>query len=209
MGTPGQHIEFDEATARPQPPRGVLFELWRWAGMALLRLWGWRMQGDWPTEPRMVLVCAPHTSNWDGVWLLAAAGYWRVRLRYMGKASLTKGVFGGFVRWTGCIPVDRSRSNDLVEQMRQAFAATPDLVLAIPPEGSRSAMASWKSGYYYIAVAAGVPIVFAVLDYAHRIVRISGLLWPSGDLAADFAIVRSHYVDAGGKHPERFVLPPQ
>jgi 1-acyl-sn-glycerol-3-phosphate acyltransferase len=165
------------------------------------------MEGDWPDAPRMVLVCGPHTSNWDGIWMLAAAGYWRVRLRYMGKKSLTEGPFGGFVKWTGCIPVDRSKSNDLVEQMRQAFAAEPSLVLAIPPEGSRGKVEKWKTGYYHIAMAADVPIVLAVLDYGTRRIRISGALSPTGDYAADYALIRTHSADARGKYPELFTLP--
>ena len=116
------------------------------------------MEGDWPADPKAVVICAPHTSNWDGIWMLAAAGAWRFTLRYMGKKSLTEGPFGWLVRWTGCIPVDRAKSNDLVAQMARAFAAEDRLMLAIPPEGTRGRVEKWKSGFYHIAVGANVPI---------------------------------------------------
>ncbi len=206
MAPPGTHLVYPPETARPRPYRGAVAELWRWACLGALRAGGWTLQGDWPGDDKAVLLCAPHTSNWDGIWMLAAASAWRVRLRYMGKASLTSGPFGWLVRWTGCIPVDRSKSNDLVAQMKAAFAAEPRLILAIPPEGTRGRVEKWKSGFYHIAVGAGVPIVLAVLDYGQRTVRISGAVWPSGDYAGDFALIRGHYAGATGKVPEDFTL---
>ncbi len=206
MAPAGTHIIYDRSTARPRPWRGVLAEIYRYAAMVMLRLWGWKIEGDWPDDPRMVLIAAPHTSNWDGIWMLAAASYWRVSLRYMGKKSLTEGVLGGFVKWTGCIPVDRSRSADLVGQMREAFAAEPSLILAVPPEGTRGRVEKWKSGFYHIAVGAGVPIIMSVLDYGNKTIRISGALWPTGDYAADFALIRTHYEGAEGKIPGDFTL---
>ena len=179
-------------------------EVYRRLGDLALTLGGWRCEGDWPALDKAVVVCAPHTSNWDGVWMLAAAGHYRVRLRYMGKKSLTEGVFGGFVKWTGCVPIDRSQRNDVVRAMAEAFAAEPELTLAIPPEGTRDAVDHWKSGFYHIALAAGVPIIMAVCDYGTRTVRISGTLIPSGDYAADFPLIAGHYIGMHGKYPEQF-----
>jgi 1-acyl-sn-glycerol-3-phosphate acyltransferase len=206
MASPGTHIVFDRGSARPRPWRGVPAEIYRGACVAMLRLWGWKIEGDWPDDPKMVLIAAPHTSNWDGIWMLAAASYWRVSLRYTGKKSLTEGPFGWLVKWTGCIPVDRSRAADLVGQMRDAFAAAPGLILAVPPEGTRGRVEKWKSGFYHIAVAANVPIVMSVLDYGSKTIRMSGLLWPTGDYAADFALIRTHYEGAQGKIPGDFTL---
>ena len=204
MTAAGVHHRIDRATARPRPRRGLGMDLYHWLGDIALGLGGWRCEGDWPTCDRAVVVCAPHTSNWDGVWMLAAAGHYRVRLRYMGKQSLTQGPFGWFVKWTGCVPIDRSRRNDVVQAMADAFAAEEQLTLAIPPEGTREAVDHWKSGFYHIAVAARVPIILAVLDYGTRTVRISGLLRPSGDYAADFPLIASHYAGMAGKHPAKF-----
>jgi 1-acyl-sn-glycerol-3-phosphate acyltransferase len=180
--------------------------LWHLLCRAVLALGGWRIEGDWPAHDRMVVTAAPHTSNWDGIWMLAAAGAWRARLRYMGKASLTRGPFGWLVRWSGCIPIDRSQSHDVVATMARAFAEYQELVLVVPPEGTRAAVEKWKSGFYHIAVASGVPISFAVMDYGTRTVRLAATLWPSGDYAHDLPIIQRFYEGAKGRHPENFVL---
>lgn len=206
MAAPGTLILHDLATARPLPPRGAGVELWRWFSLAFLKLGGWKIAGDWPADAKVVVTAGPHTSNWDGIWMIAAAGVWRIRLRYMGKKSLTEGPLGWLVKWTGCIPIDRSQSNDVVGAMKANFAATDNLVVVIPPEGTRDRVEKWKSGFYHIAVGAGVPITFAVMDYATRTVSLPATLWPSGDYAADLPIIQSFYAPATAKYPENFVL---
>ena len=199
-------IRFDPATARPAPFRGALSELWRALCTAYLSLAGWKMRGDWPGDlPKMVLIAAPHTSNWDGINMLAAAGFYRVALKWMGKKELTTGPFGGVVKWLGCVPVDRKGGTDLVAQMAAAFAAVPRMVLAIPPEGTRAAVNQWKTGFYHIARAAGVPLVISVLDYGTRTIRLSGALIPSGDYAADLPLIMAHYAGAEGLRGGRFI----
>ncbi len=116
--------------------------------IAHLKLTGWRMQGDWPTIDKMVLVAAPHTSNWDGLQMLVAAGYYRIRLRWMGKKSLTTGPFGWIIKALGCVPIDRSQSHDVVSTMADAIEAADNMVLAIPPEGTRARVNEWKSGFH-------------------------------------------------------------
>lgn len=206
MAPPGTLIVHDLTTARPRPPRGLLVELWRGFGSAAMALGGWKIAGDWPDDPKCVVIAAPHTSNWDGIWMVMAAAKWRIRLRYMGKKSLTTGPFGGIVRWTGCIPIDRSKSNDVVAAMQAAFAAEAGLILAVPPEGTRVAVPKWKSGFYHIAVGAGVPITFAVMDYATKTVSLPATLWPSGDYLADLKIIQSFYAGATAKFPRDFVM---
>lgn len=193
-------------SAKPAPFRGVFSELVRWISGAYLKLGGWTIHGDWPAIDKLVLVAAPHTSNWDGLNMLAAAGYYRVRLRWMGKKSLTQGPFGWLLRWLGCVPIDRSASNDVVNAMAQAFASAPHMVLAIPPEGTRSAVREWKSGFYHIAVAAGVPIVLSVLDYSKKQVRLAAVVYPSGNYEADLPLIQAHYADAVGKHAAKFTI---
>lgn len=190
----------DPKTAKPAPSRGLGSEAVRWISIAFLKLGGWKMQGDWPAIDRMVLVAAPHTSNWDGLNMLAAAGYYRVKLRWMGKKSLTQGPFGWLIKALGCVPIDRSASHDAVKAMADAFAASDCMVLAIPPEGTRARVSEWKSGFYHIAVGAGVPIVLSVLDYGKRTMRIAAVIAPGGDYEADLAVIRGFYADAVGKH---------
>lgn len=201
-----EQIVLSAKSARPAPFRGPLSQIVHWISRAFLRLGGWRIEGDWPAFDKMVLVAAPHTSNWDGINMLAAAGYYRVRLRWMGKKSLTQGPFGWLVKWLGCVPIDRSQSNDVVGAMAEAFAREERMVLAIPPEGTRSAVRAWKSGFYHIAVAANVPIVLSVLDYGKRRVKLAAVVFPSGDYDADLAVIQAHYADAQGKHRDKFAI---
>jgi len=203
MTSPQQTV-LSPNSARPAPPQGPFTQLVHWVSGAFLKLGGWRIHGDWPAIDKMVLVAAPHTSNWDGINMLAAAGYYRVRLRWMGKKSLTQGPFGWLIKWLGCVPIDRSKSNDVVGAMTEAFAREDRMVLAIPPEGTRNAVREWKSGFYHIAVAANVPIVLSVLDYGKRTVRLAAVVFPSGDYDADLAVIQAHYTDAQGKHRDKF-----
>lgn len=201
-----RQIEFDRASARPGPIRGPFSEIWRLVCTAYLKLAGWRVEGDWPRDiPKMVLIAAPHTSNWDGVNMLAAAGYYRAPLKWMGKRELARGPFGAVVRRLGCVPVDRRARTDLVEQMRAAFDKEDRMVLAIPPEGTRAAVNEWKTGFYHIALAANVPLVMSVLDYGTRTIRLSGSFIPSGDYAADLPLIKAHYDGAQGLRGGRFI----
>jgi 1-acyl-sn-glycerol-3-phosphate acyltransferase len=205
VSSAANQIILDPSTARPAPARGVFTAFVRFISATYLKLTGWTVQGDWPGLDRAVLVAAPHTSNWDGINMLATAGYYRVKLRWMGKKSLTQGPFGWLIKALGCVPIDRSKSNDVVGAMREAFASEPRMILAIPPEGTRSAVQEWKSGFYHIAVAATVPIILSVLDYKTKTARLAAVITPTGDYASDLATIRAHYRDAHGKHPEKFV----
>ena len=206
MAPPGTLIRNDPASARPQPRGSLGMEVWHWLCRGFLKAGGWKIACDWPADAKLVITAAPHTSNWDGIWMVAAAGAWRARLRYMGKASLTKGPFGFIVRWSGCIPIDRTRSNDVVAASIAAFDAADALILVVPPEGTRDAVTKWKSGFYHIAVGAGVPITTAVMDYATRTVTLAITLWPSGDYAADLPVIQAAYAGAQGKYPQKFVM---
>jgi 1-acyl-sn-glycerol-3-phosphate acyltransferase len=203
---PGKHLRYDLSTAAIYPPRGLGAELYRWGSKLVFLLGRWKVAGDFPRHPRAVVLAAPHTSNWDGLWMVAAAGIYRVRLRWMGKASLAKGPFGWVAKLAGLVPIDRSGGKDLVRATVEAFDAADQLLMAIAPEGTRASVGEWKSGFYHIARLAGVPIVFAVMDYGTRTVFISGELWPSSDYEADLAVIRTHYANASGRHRDRFSL---
>lgn len=200
----GWHVVIDGSSAQPAAFRSAGSEIVRWISAAYLKLAGWKVCGDWPGLDKAVLVAAPHTSNWDGLNMLATAGFYRVKLRWMGKASLVRGPFGWLIRALGCVPIDRSQSKDVVRIMSEAFDASERMVLAIPPEGTRSAVHEWKSGFYHIAVAGGVPIVLSVLDYGTKRVSLAAVFYPSGDYDADLAVIRSHYTSAVGKNRDKF-----
>ncbi|MEO0467750.1 MAG: 1-acyl-sn-glycerol-3-phosphate acyltransferase [Pseudomonadota bacterium] len=189
-------------SARPAPFKGPFSELWRYMCWGFLKIMGWKIDGDWPRDqPKLVIIAAPHTVNMDGINMLAAAGYYRIKLSWMGKASLVKGPFGGIVRWLGCVPVDRSQANDLVAQMKVAFDETSSLFLAIPPEGTRALVAGWRTGFYHIAHMAGVPILPTVLDYGSKTIRLGDLFDATGDIDTDLPQLKAVYRGARGKKP--------
>jgi 1-acyl-sn-glycerol-3-phosphate acyltransferase len=201
------HFVFAGTSAKPAPYRGVWAEFCSWICRAYMALVGWKMRGDWPDLPKVVLLAAPHTSNWDGLLMLATAGAYRLKLKWMGKQSLVQGPFGGIMRGLGVLPVDRGASNGLVGSVSDAISRASDVILAISPEGTRTRVEEWRKGFYLIAHAAKVPIVFSVLDFKTKIVTISGWLMPSGDFDADWPLIRSHYAKAEGKYNENFCLP--
>lgn len=205
MSEPHGRLTFtDPSTARPAPYAGWLAEVLRGVCLAYLKLTGWKIQGDWPPFAKAVLVAAPHTSNWDGVNMLAAAAVYRIKLRWMGKKSLTTGPLGGVIRWLGCVPIDRSASHDVARAMTEAFASEDRMILAIPPEGTRSLTRAWKSGFYHIARMAEVPIIISVLDYGARTLSIRASMTPTGDYDADLALIQSCYVGVEGLHRDNF-----
>lgn len=196
----------DQTSARPAPAKGLGSDIVRFICTIFLGLTGWKVRGDWPALDKMVLVAAPHTSNWDGIYMLATAGYFRVKLKWMGKKSLTTGPFGGVVKWLGCVAIDRAAANDVVRTMADAFARETQMVLAIPPEGTRSATREWKTGFYHIARAANVPIVLSVLDYGAKTASLAAVVRASGDYDADLAIIQGYYASATGKHADKFKI---
>lgn len=176
-------------------------------GRTFLRLSGWRFEGALPQLRRYVLIAAPHTSNWDFVFMMAMAWSLGVRLSWMGKASLFVPPFGWLFRALGGIPIRRELRTNLVAQSIARFAEVEDLVLAVPAEGTRSTGAAWRSGFYHIARGAGVPIVLGYLDYARKRGGLGPALWTSNDVKADMDIVRAFYADKTGRHPDRFTEP--
>jgi 1-acyl-sn-glycerol-3-phosphate acyltransferase len=162
-------------------------------GRAVLRLLGWRVTGAFPDEPKLVMIGAPHTSNWDFVVALAAAFSLRLGFSWVGKHLLFRPPFGWFFRWLGGIPVDRRASHGFVQQMVGEFARRPRFLLAIAPEGTRKAVDRWKTGFYHIAVGAAVPILMVTFDNARKAVHVGPVVTPSGDLAADLERILALY----------------
>lgn len=154
-------------------------------------------------DPKLVVIAAPHTTNWDLPIMLAVAIYYRVRLRWMGKDSLFKGPFGWLMHALGGIPVDRSKSNNAVAQMVARYNEADALLVAIPPEGTRAKTRYWKTGFYHIANGAGVPIALGFLDYARKVGGIGSVLQPTGDYDADLERIKEFYADVKGKYPTR------
>jgi 1-acyl-sn-glycerol-3-phosphate acyltransferase len=172
-------------------------------GWIFLRLLGWRVEGSLPAGVRRaVVIAAPHTTNWDLPYMLAVSYALGVRPSWLGKRELFRAPFGGLMRWLGGIPVDRDRRMNLVEQAAERLRDADRLFLVIPPSGTRSRAAHWKSGFYHIARTARVPIVCAFLDYATKTGGIGPVFVPSGDLGRDMDRLRLFYCDIRGKYPD-------
>ncbi len=171
-----------------------------------LKMRGWKLQGKAPTEPKYVLIAVPHTSNWDFPLALAMAFVYRFEMHWMGKDSLFKGWRGPIMRWLGGIPITRSSANNVVAQTIEAFKASDHLVIAIPPEGTRSKVDKWKTGFYYIALGAKVPIALAFLDYKKKTGGFLPMFHPTGDAETDIVTMRACYSGISGKYSNQCVV---
>ena len=175
----------------------------RQVSAGLLRGLGWRLEGDFPPDlQKAVVIGAPHTSNWDLPYMLMVAFAIRRPVHWLGKVQLFRFPFGGLMRWLGGVPVDRSRSNNLVDAAIACFQAQEEsFFLVVPPEGTRSKVREWKTGFYYIAHGAGVPIVMAYMDHGCRQASVATLFHPSGDIESDMGRIRAFYAPFKGRNP--------
>jgi 1-acyl-sn-glycerol-3-phosphate acyltransferase len=178
----------------------------RASSLAFLRATGWRVEGTLPPgAAKCVLIAAPHTSNWDLPYTLMVAFALRLHVYWMGKASIFRPPFGGLMRWLGGIAVQRERTNDLVAASAAAIrAADGPLQLVVPPEGTRGRARHWKTGFYYIAQAAEVPIVLAYMDYARKVSGLGPVFTPTGDVDADMAEIKRFYAGIQGRRADQF-----
>jgi len=174
--------------------------------LAFLKLAGWKVEGALPASARKsVLIAAPHTSNWDLPYTLMVGFALHLNLYWMGKASLFGPPFGPLMRWLGGIAVDRSKSNNLVAASAQALReADGPLQLVVPPEGTRGRTRQWKTGFYFIALEAKVPIVLAYMDYQRKVAGLGPLFTPTGDVERDMEEVKRFYAGIKGRNADQF-----
>ena len=176
--------------------------------LAYLRLKGWSVEGSLPANAeKCVLIAAPHTSNWDLPYTLMVAFVLRLNVYWIGKSSLFTPPFGPVMRWLGGIAVNREQSTNLVAASAQALQAADGPVhLVVAPEGTRGKSGNapgWKTGFYYIAQGAGVPILMAYLDYAQKRGGLGPTLTPSGDVQKDMDTVKAFYAPIRGRHAKQ------
>jgi 1-acyl-sn-glycerol-3-phosphate acyltransferase len=174
-------------------------------GRFLLWAMGWRVVGELPNREKMVAIVAPHTSNWD--WVIGTLVTFAIQLRanYFAKHTLFKGPLGWFVRWRGGIPIDRTATQGVVEQMIDAFSTRDHLFLGLAPEGTRKQVHRWKTGFYRIALGAGVPIALSYFDYPRKEFGFGPAIQPTGDMDADFARIQEFYLPFRGRRGERVI----
>lgn len=177
---------------------------------ALLRSAGWRTVGEIPNIPQAVVLALPHTSNIDGVYAIPSLFALDLKISIMGKHTLFKipGV-AQFMHWIGVIPIDRSNKGSVLQASIDKFKTGKPLFLGLSPEGTRDYIEKWKTGFYYLAMGAGVPILPVALDYNTKEIRFMSLVYPTGNIEADLPKIYAQYQGVIPRHPERLSQPLQ
>ncbi|MDB9723613.1 1-acyl-sn-glycerol-3-phosphate acyltransferase [Polaribacter sp.] len=169
----------------------------------LNRILGWKVENSFPKEPKKyIIIAAPHTSWIDFPIAILARMSVGTMVHFIGKGSLFKFPFGYFFRALGGTPVDRTKSNKLVDAVINLFNSKEEFRLALSPEGTRKKVAHWKTGFYYIAKGAKVPVVMATLDFENKKLKISEPYYVTGDLEKDFEHFNLFYKNVKGRNPE-------
>jgi len=170
-------------------------------GGLVLSVFGWQKAGQVPRAKNIVIIAAPHTTNWDFIFLLAAAYSFGISVNWLGKDSLFRSPLGPILRYLGGVPVDRSKRNNLVQSLSAQIEHGSGIALVIPPSGTRLKTEYWKSGFYRIAEAAQIPLVCGYLDYQKKEAGLGPAFLPS-DLSRDMNRIREFYEPIVGKYPE-------
>jgi len=185
----------------------VIRSIFKLLSIIILKLTGWKFSEKKHFTKKAVMIAAPHTSNWDFFYTILIALEQDMNVSWMGKDSLFKGPGGWFLKWLGGVPVDRSKNNNLVDDIVKEFNSREKFIILVPPEGTRSLVDSWKTGFYHIAHKAEVPILMGFLDFKFKVGGIGPAFIPSGKIEKDMKIIKSFYANITGKYPELTTLP--
>lgn len=193
--------------ARKQLPRSPLIQTFLIRGLSRLvfTLAGWKAVGAPPPGiPKYVMICAPHTSYWDGFWMLGCASLLGIDLRFLGKHTMFQGPLGWLMKGLGAVPVIRSQRQNTVQQAAEWFKSSDAFLLGVAPEGTRKLTAGWKTGFYWIAMDAKVPIACAFIDYGTKTGGfLPDVIHPTGNIETDFALFQKAYAKITPKFPEK------
>ncbi len=160
----------------------------------IFSIFGWRIIGDIPRDiKKYVIIAAPHTTNWDFIIGLMSRLSLGFKSKFLGKKSLFRKPLGWLFKWFGGVPVDRSQRENVVEQVVKIFNDHDEFVLALAPEGSRKNPGEWKTGFYFIAKGANVPIVRVKIDTRLKIVEFFKPFWPTGSIEKDLLALKEVY----------------
>lgn len=173
-----------------------------WIGKLWLKAFGWQAVGEVPNLSHAVFVAHPHTTGWDLPFTLAVAWSLKINVSWVGKHTLFKGPWKYFFRALGGVPVDRSKRGNQVKSIAESMNREKACFLTIAPSGTRSKRDHWKSGFYYIAREANVPLLLAFLDYSKKRGGLGPVFMPSGDVRKDMDVIRAFYKGVRGKYPE-------
>lgn len=169
----------------------------------ILSLLGWSINGNIPDLPKFLVIGAPHTSNWDFIYFLLFIKAVGMKVGFIAKDTAFQWPMGNILRKMGGIPVNRRLRNKFVDQIIEKFNQNSQLIILITPEGTRHKTNYWKSGFYYIALGAQIPILLGYIDYSTKNLGLGPLIFPSGNINDDFRIIQKFYTDKTGKYPEQ------
>lgn len=186
----------------------LLSRLVRKALVTFYRIRGWKAHGAPPADGRCVIIAAPHTSNWDFLYFIGLTEDIGIQPHFMAKDSLFRWPMGKFMRDMGGVPVVRSSRQNVVDTMAAEFARRDRFMLTIAPEGTRGKVGQWRTGFYHIAMKAGVPLVVGMMDYGTKTGGLGPAIWPTGDYDADMAKIFELYRTVTPKHPTRGMTNP-
>lgn len=173
--------------------------------LAFYKAQGWKAVGEAPANRRCVIIAAPHTSNWDFLYFLGLTDALGIKPHFMGKESLFRWPVRRFMLDMGGVPIDRASRHNVVDAMVAEFARRREFMLTIAPEGTRGAVGQWRTGFYHIALGAGVPMVCGMMDYGTKTGGLGPAIWPTGDYKADMKLVGEFYRSVTPKHPGRCI----
>jgi 1-acyl-sn-glycerol-3-phosphate acyltransferase len=184
-------------------PPNFMARFMRGALLWFYRRQGWTAVCEGTPPEKCVIIAAPHTSNWDFVYYIGLIEDLGLDAYFMGKKSLFRWPFGGFMRAMGGVSVDRSGSQDMVQQMVQQFRSRDHFMLTIAPEGTRGSVRHWRTGFYHIAREAGVPLVVGMMDYGRKVGGLGPAFMPTGDYEKDMEAVMAFYRQTTPRYPDK------
>jgi 1-acyl-sn-glycerol-3-phosphate acyltransferase len=195
------------AATGDEPRLNLLERLIRWLLLQWFNRSGWTIAGTLPPDRKFVIMGASHTSNWDFLVFMGAVHAVGRQIHFVGKHSLFRWPLGGFMRALGGVPVDRSAPQDLVTQIVAEFERRDDFILVVAPEGTRSRTTQWRTGFYQIALKAGVPILAAGPDFPTKRGVFGPVIRPTGNYAEDLKPAFAFFRTITPRHPERAAFP--
>ena len=181
----------------------LISRLFRRTLVGIYRHNGWRTHGVVPEPRKFVLIAAPHTSNWDFINFVGVTEDLGMMPHFMAKSSLFRWPWKNFLLDMGGVPVNRASGENYVRQMIDEFNRRSEFMLTIAPEGTRDNVGAWKTGFYHIAMGAGVPLVIGMMDYAKKTGGLGPAIWPTGDYEADMAKLAEIYATVTPRHPAK------
>ncbi len=183
------------------------FSIQRIIGKIMLKIPGWKINATLPDLDKYIIIVAPHTSNWDFYFGIAAKFYLNLDARWLGKHTIFRWPVRKLLMKIGGIPVDRSKRSGVVDQIAHYFKTERRMILGLAPEGTRKLVTRWRTGFYYLALKAQVPILMAYIDYGKKEIGAGPLYYPTGNLERDFNVIREFYRHITPLKPHLFALP--